>query len=130
MRCHSLGLLPLAPVVGVAAGRVLDVEDLLFDFVPPRNCEGRIVVVEPFELLTQLVELLAVGRGVRYRLPASSVRLCVLSDDAAPPAWNHVVANLKVKVGFYNIADVVRGHLASQNVLASEAEEGRRAGAV
>ena len=54
-----------------------------------------------------------------YRLPASSVRLCVLSDGDAPPLWNRVVANLKVEIRFYNIADVVRARLA-QNVLASE----------
>jgi hypothetical protein len=55
-----------------------------------------------------------------YRLTASSVRLCVLSDCDAPPLWNRVVANIKVGVGFYNILDAVRGRLLPQNVLTPE----------
>lgn len=57
---------------------------------------------------------------MHYRLPASSLRLCVLADHDARPLWNRVLANVKVEVGFYNVLDVVRDRLSPQNVLTSE----------
>jgi hypothetical protein len=59
---------------------------------------------------------------MHYRLPAAAVRLCVLADHDAPPICNRALANVKVEAGFYNIAEVVRGRLSSQNVLAGAAE--------
>jgi hypothetical protein len=74
------------------------------------------------ELARPLGHLLFCYESLRmaYRLPASSVRLCVLSGGDAPPLWNRVAANVNVAVGFYNIDAAVRERLSTQNVLTSE----------
>lgn len=55
-----------------------------------------------------------------YRVPASELRLLVLADYDVSALWCRAVAHVDVQIGFFNVLDVVRDRLASQNVLASE----------
>lgn len=55
-----------------------------------------------------------------YRAASSSVRLLVLADYDVSSLWCRAVAHVGVQIGFFNVLDVVRDRLASQNVLTSE----------
>ena len=114
----------LPEVKSVERGHMLPTGRRVSLFIAHRDATVTVceVLAGSYEYDRPLGHLLFNYESVRmhYRLPASSVRLCVLADHDAPPLWRRVAANLKVEVGFYNIAEDVRARLSTQNVLTPE----------